>query len=63
MANSTKKITLASARDIPFDKPYLSHANVPRIKAGIPVEDLAEPIARYWLIQSLHVCRAQSESG
>lgn len=35
MANATKKITLATARDIPFDKLSLSQANVRRIKAGI----------------------------
>ena len=63
MANATKKITLASARDIPFDKLSLSQANVRRIKAGISVEELAESIARRGLIQSLHVRPLLDEAG
>ena len=55
MANANQKITLASARDIPFNKLVLSQSNVRRIKAGISVEELAESIARRGLIQSLHV--------
>lgn len=55
MVNANQKITLASARDIPFNKLVLSQANVRRIKAGISVEELAESIARRGLIQSLHV--------
>jgi ParB family transcriptional regulator, chromosome partitioning protein len=55
MANATKKITLATARDIPFNKLVLSQANVRRVKAGVSVEELAESIARRGLIQSLHV--------
>ncbi|OCC05379.1 DNA-binding protein [Labrys sp. WJW] len=55
MANATRKISLSSARDIPFDKLVLSQANVRRIKAGVSIEELAESIARRGLIQSLHV--------
>jgi ParB family transcriptional regulator, chromosome partitioning protein len=63
MANATKKITLATARDIPFDELSLSQANVRRIKAGISVEELAESIARRGLIQSLHVRPLLDEAG
>lgn len=55
MAAAVEKITLASSRDIPFNKLALSQANVRRVKAGISVEELAESIARRGLIQSLHV--------
>ncbi|WP_296707418.1 ParB/RepB/Spo0J family partition protein [Rhodoblastus sp.] len=55
MANAVQKITLASARDIPFNKLVLSQANVRRLKAGLSIEELAESIARRGLIQSLHV--------
>ncbi|MDR7033023.1 ParB/RepB/Spo0J family partition protein [Mesorhizobium sp. BE184] len=55
MAAAVQKITLASSRDIPFNKLALSQANVRRVKAGISVEELAESIARRGLIQSLHV--------
>lgn len=55
MANADQKITLASARDIPFNKLTLSQANVRRLKSGISIEELAESIARRGLIQSLHV--------
>ena len=50
-----QKITLASSRDIPFNKLVLSQSNVRRVKAGISVDELAESIARRGLIQSLHV--------
>ena len=55
MATAIQKITLASARDIPFNKLVLSQANVRRLKAGLSIEELAESIARRGLIQSLHV--------
>ncbi|MCI4679059.1 ParB N-terminal domain-containing protein [Rhodoblastus acidophilus] len=55
MATAVQKITLASARDIPFNKLVLSQANVRRLKAGLSIEELAESIARRGLIQSLHV--------
>ena len=55
MATAVQKITLASSRDIPFNKLVLSQSNVRRVKAGISVEELAESIARRGLIQSLHV--------
>ncbi len=55
MATATRKITLSSSRDIPFNKLILSQSNVRRIKAGVSIEDLAVSIARRGLIQSLHV--------
>jgi ParB family chromosome partitioning protein len=55
MAAAVQKITLASARDIPFNKLVLSQANVRRLKAGLSIEELTESIARRGLIQSLHV--------
>ena len=55
MATAVQKITLSSARDIPFNKLLLSQANVRRVKAGTSIEELAESIARRGLIQSLHV--------
>ena len=50
-----QKITLASSRDIPFNKLVLSQSNVRRVKAGVSVDELAESIARRGLIQGLHV--------
>ncbi|WGF91044.1 ParB/RepB/Spo0J family partition protein [Marinivivus vitaminiproducens] len=58
-----KKITLASARDIPFDKLELSQANVRRVKDGLSIETLADSIARRGLIQSLHVRPVLDEDG
>ena len=55
MANAVQKITLASSRDIPFNKLVLSQSNVRRVKTGVSIEELAESIARRGLIQSLHV--------
>ncbi len=55
MATAIQKITLSSARDIPFNKLVLSQSNVRRVKAGISIEELAASIARRGLIQSLHV--------
>ena len=55
MATAIQKITLASSRDIPFNKLVLSQSNVRRVKAGVSIEELAESIARRGLIQSLHV--------
>ena len=55
MAPAIQKITLASSRDIPFNKLVLSQSNVRRVKAGISIEELADSIARRGLIQSLHV--------
>ena len=63
MAAAVQKITLASSRDIPFNKLALSQANVRRVKAGISVEELAESIARRGLIQSLHVRPALDGEG
>lgn len=55
MATAVQKITLSSARDIPFNKLVLSQSNVRRVKAGVSIEELAESITRHGLIQSLHV--------
>ncbi|MDF2604163.1 ParB/RepB/Spo0J family partition protein [Sphingomonas sp.] len=55
MASAIQKITLSSARDIPFNKLVLSQYNVRRVKAGVSIEEMAESIARRGLIQSLHV--------
>ena len=55
MASAVQKITLSSARDIPFNKLVLSQSNVRRVKAGVSIEEMAESIARRGLIQSLHV--------
>lgn len=63
MATTVQKITLAPARPIPFDKLVLSQANVRRVKAGVPVEELAESIARRGLIQSLHVRPVLDDEG
>ncbi len=63
MTKAIQKITLASARDIPFDKLRLSQSNVRRVKAGVSVEELADSIARRSLIQSLHVRPVLAEDG
>jgi ParB family chromosome partitioning protein len=55
MATAVQKITLSSARDIPFNKLVLSQSNVRRVKAGVSIEQMAESITRHGLIQSLHV--------
>jgi ParB family chromosome partitioning protein len=54
MASANQKITLASSRDIPFNKLVLSQSNVRHIKVGVSIEELAESIVRRGLIQSLH---------
>ena len=55
MASAVHKITLASSRDIPFNRLLLSQSNVRRIKAGVSIEELAEDIARRGLLQGLSV--------
>ena len=55
MAIATPKIALSASRDIPFNKLVLSQSNVRRLKAGVPIEELAEDIARRTLLQSLSV--------
>ncbi|MGN8024341.1 ParB/RepB/Spo0J family partition protein [Phyllobacterium sp. 22229] len=55
MVKSSRKITLSSSRDIPFDRLVMSKANVRRIKAGVSIEQLAEDIARRTLLQSITV--------
>ena len=55
MATVVQKITLSSLRDIPFSKLVLSQSNVPRVKAGVSIEELADAIARRTLLQSLNV--------
>lgn len=63
MANATRKITLSSSRDIPFNKLVLSQANVRRVKAGVSIEELAEDIARRGLLQGLSVRSVTDEAG
>ncbi|MBY5406547.1 ParB/RepB/Spo0J family partition protein [Rhizobium leguminosarum] len=55
MAQAIQKITLSTARDIPFNKLTLSQENVRKIKAGVSIEDLAEDIAHRGLLTSLSV--------
>ncbi|CDZ46507.1 ParB/RepB/Spo0J family partition protein [Neorhizobium galegae] len=55
MAQAIQKITLSTARDIPFNKLVLSQQNVRKIKAGVSIEDLAEDIAHRGLLTSLNV--------
>ncbi|MBB2719558.1 UNVERIFIED_ORG: ParB family chromosome partitioning protein [Rhizobium etli] len=55
MAQATPKITLSSARDIPFNKLVLSQQNVRKIKAGVSIEELTEDIAHRGLLTSLNV--------
>ena len=43
---ASKKITLSSSRDIPFNKLILSQSNVRKIKAGVSIEELSQDIAR-----------------
>ena len=51
----TKKISLATTRDIPFNKLVLSQANVRTVKTGVSIGELADDIARRGLLQSLCV--------
>jgi len=55
MAKTTRKVTLSSSRDIPFNKLAPSQSNVRRVKAGLSVEELVEDIARRGLLESLNV--------
>ncbi|OJV29290.1 ParB/RepB/Spo0J family partition protein [Sphingomonas sp. 67-36] len=63
MATAVQKITLASSRDIPFNKLVLSQSNVRRVKAGVSIEDLAASIARRGLIQSISVVPVADANG
>ena len=63
MASAIQKITLSSARDIPFNKLVLSQSNVRRVKAGVSIEELAEDIARRTLLQSITVRPVLDEGG
>jgi len=63
MTKAAQKITLFFTRDITFDKLVLSQSNVRRIKAGASVEELAEGIARYGLLQSLSVRPVLADAG
>lgn len=58
-----QKITLSSARDIPFNALVLSQSNVRKVKAGVSIEELAKSIARRTLIQSLHVRPLLDDDG
>ncbi|MER9713302.1 ParB/RepB/Spo0J family partition protein [Mesorhizobium sp. M0174] len=63
MATASKKITLSSSRDIPFNQLVISQANVRRIKAGVSIEELAEDIARRTLLQSITVRPVRDAEG
>lgn len=63
MATASKKITLSSSRDIPFNQLVISQANVRRIKAGVSIEELAEDIARRTLLQSITVRPVRDADG
>src|ERR1700759_3391496 len=63
MATAVQKITLASSRDIPFNKLVLSQSNVRRIKAGVSVGELADDIARRSLLQSINVRPVRDADG
>jgi len=63
MASAVQKITLASSRDIPFNRLVLSQSNVRRIKAGVSIEELAGDIARRGLLQGLSVRAAVEVDG
>jgi len=63
MASAVQKITLASSRDIPFNKLVLSQSNVRRVKAGVSIEELAEDIARRGLLQGLSVRAVVDANG
>jgi ParB family chromosome partitioning protein len=63
MATATRKVTLSTSRDIPFNKLVLSQSNVRRIKAGISIEELAEDIAHRSLLQSLNVRAVVNAEG
>jgi hypothetical protein len=53
MAAANPKTVLSASRDIPFNKLILLQANVRRMKDGVPIDELAEDIARRTLLQSL----------
>ena len=55
MTKTAQKITLATSRDIPFNKLILSQANVRTIKTGVSIDELSEDIAHRGLLQSLSV--------
>jgi ParB family chromosome partitioning protein len=63
MATSVQKITLSLSRDIPLNKLVLSQSNVPRVKAGVSIEELAEDIARRGLLQGLSVRPVVDQAG
>lgn len=55
MTKTNQKISLATTRDIPFNRLVLSQANVRTIKTGVSIEALSEDIAHRGLLQSLSV--------
>ena len=60
---ATKKLTLSTSRNIPFNKLVLSQSNVRRIKSGLSIDELAEDIARRGLLQGLNVRPVIDEDG
>src|SRR3546814_13850284 len=63
MARQAPKWILIPSRDSPFDRLFLSQANVRRVKAGVSVEALADDIDRRTLLQSLNVRPERDASG
>jgi ParB family chromosome partitioning protein len=63
MKSTPAKITLSKSQDIPFNKLFLSQANVRRTKCGISVKELAEDIARRGLLQGLSVRPVHGADG
>ncbi len=63
MTKKVHKITLASTRDIPFNRLVLSQANVRTIKTGVSIDELADDIARRGLLQSLYVRPVKGADG
>ena len=59
----SQKITLSASRDIPFNKLVLSQSNVRRVKAGVPIDELAEDIVRRTLLSSITVRPVLDEDG
>lgn len=63
MATAKPKLTLNPSRDIPFDKPKLSPANVRRTRPGDAIVEQADEIARRGLLQSLSVWPELDDEG
>lgn len=63
MTKKAQKITLATTKDIPFNRLVLSQANVRTLKTGVSIDELADDIARRGLLQSLYVRPVKGADG